>query len=59
MGGKNTHAHGYLWIKSVTGTGRVTKRVSTGIMNEYLTTHYYMDTDTDLIVPILTYTDLR
>jgi len=53
-GGKNIHADGYPRVKSVTGTGRVAKRVSTGIINEYLTTHYYMDTDMNLIVPILT-----
>jgi len=52
-GGKNIHAHGYPWVKSVTGTGRVAKRVSTSIINGYLITHYYMVTDTDLIVPIL------
>lgn len=50
--GKNTHAHGYPWIKSVTDTGRVAKRVSTCIINGNLTTHYYMDTETYLIVPI-------
>jgi len=43
QGGKNTHAHGYLWVKSVTGTGQVAKWVSMGIINGYLTTHYYMD----------------
>jgi len=51
-GGKNTHAHGYSWVKSITGTRRVAKRVSMGIINGYLTTHYYMGTDTDLIVSI-------
>jgi len=40
------------------GTGQVAKRVTTGIINGYLTTHYYMDTDTDLIVPIPTNTNL-
>ena len=54
-GGKNTHAHGHPWVKSVTGTGRVAKRVSTCIRNGYFTTHYYMDMDTDLIVPIPDY----
>jgi len=34
------------------GTGQVVKRVSTCIINGYLTTHYYMGTDTDLIVSI-------
>jgi len=53
-GGKNTHAHGYPWVKSITGTGRVVKRVSTDIINGYLTTPYYVDTDKDLIVHILT-----
>jgi len=43
--------HGYPWVKSVTGTGRVAKRVSTSIVNEYLTTHYYMSTDTDYRYP--------
>ena len=53
-GGKNTHAHGYPSIKSITGTGRVGKQVPTGIIHGYLTTHYYMGTDTDLIVSIPT-----
>jgi hypothetical protein len=53
-GGKNTHARGYPWVKSVTGMERVAKRVPTGIINGYLTTHYYMDTDTDWIVSIPT-----
>ena len=51
-GGKNTHVHGYQWVKYVTGTRRIAKRVFTDIINGYLTTHYYMDTDTDLIVSI-------
>jgi len=50
-GGKNIHTHGYPWVKSVTGMERVARRVSTGIINGYLTTHYYMDINTDLIVP--------
>jgi len=50
-GGKNTHIHGYSWVKSVTGTGRVTKWVSTGIINGYLTTHYYIDTDLIVSIP--------
>ena len=53
-GGKNTHAHGYPRVKSVTGMERVAKWVSTGIINGYLTTRYYMDTDTNLIVLIPT-----
>jgi len=32
-GGKNTHVHGYLWVISVMGTGRVVKQVSTSIIN--------------------------
>ena len=52
QGGKNTHAHVYPWVKSVTGTGRVAKWVSTDIINRYLTTHYYMGTYTNLIVSI-------
>jgi len=32
------------------GTGRVAKRVFTGIINAYLTTYYYINTYTDLIV---------
>ena len=59
MGGKNTHAHGYLWVISVTGMGRVAKQVSTCILNGYLTTHCYMDTDTDLIVFIPTGIHIR
>ena len=57
-GVKNTHAHGYPWVISVMSTGRVAKRVSTGIINGYLTTHYYMDTDTNLIVSIPTGTHI-
>jgi hypothetical protein len=48
-GGKNTHVHGYPWVKSVTDTEWVAKRVSMDIIDGYLITHYYMDTDTDLI----------
>jgi len=59
MGGKNTHVHRYLCVKFVMGIGRVAKRVSTSIVNRYLTTHYYMDTDMDLIVLILTGTHTR
>jgi len=51
-GGKNTHAHRYLWVKSITGTGRIANRVSTGIINGYLTINYYIGTNTDLIVSI-------
>jgi len=58
-GGKNTHAHGYPWVKSVTGTWLVAKRVSTSIINGYLTTHYYMDMDMNLIVSIPTGTHTR
>jgi len=58
-GGKNTYVHIYPRVKSVTGTGRVAKRVSTDIINGYLTTHYYMDTNTDLIVSIPTGTHTR
>jgi len=54
MGGKNGHAHGYPWVKSVTDTERTAKQVSTGIINGYLITHYYMGMDMDLIVSILT-----
>jgi len=50
-GGKKIRARGYPRIKSVMGTGRVVKRVSTGIINGYLTTRYFMDTDTDLMIP--------
>ena len=49
-GGKNTHTYGYPWIKYVTGT--VAKRIFMGIINGYLITQYFMDTDTYLIVPI-------
>jgi len=51
-GGKNTHTHGYPLVKSFTGMGQVAKRVYTSIINGYLTTYYYMDTDTDLMVHI-------
>jgi len=49
-GDKDIHVHMYPWFKSVTNTGRVAKRVLMGMVNGYLTIHYYMDTDTDLIV---------
>jgi len=51
-GGKKIRARGYPQIKSVMGTGRVVKRVPTGIINGYLTTRYFMDTDTDLMIPV-------
>ena len=41
------------------GTGRIVKWASTYIINRFLTTHYYMDTDTYLIVLILTGTHTR
>ena len=49
-GGKKIHARGYPWIKSV--TGRVAKRIPAGKINGYLTTRYFMDTDTDLMIPV-------
>jgi len=52
MDGKKIRARRYLRIKSVIGTGRVAKRVPTGIINGYLTTRYFMDTDTDLMIPV-------
>jgi len=51
-GGKNTCIHGYLQVKSVTGMGRVAKRVSIDIINGNLTTQHYMDINTYLIVLI-------
>lgn len=36
------------------GTGRVAKRVPTGILNGYLTTRYFMDMDIDLMIPVPT-----
>ena len=51
-GGKNTHAHGYPRVNSITGTEWIAKQISIGIINGYLNTHYYMDTNTNLIVPI-------
>ena len=51
-GGKKIRARGYPRIKSVMGTGRVVKRVPTGIINGYLTIRYFMDTDTDLMIPV-------
>ena len=44
-------ARGYPRIKSVIDTGRVAKRVSAGIINGYLTTRYFMDTDLMMPVP--------
>jgi len=49
---KKIRVRGYPWIKSVMGTGRVVKRVPTGIINGYLTTRYFKDTDTDLMIPV-------
>jgi len=49
-GGKKIHACGYPWIKSVMDTERITKRVSTYIINEYLTTCYFMDMDINLMI---------
>jgi len=51
-GGKKIRTRGYPRIKSVMGTGRVAKRVPAGIINGYLTTRYFMDTDTDLMVSV-------
>ena len=52
-GGKKIRTRGYPRIKSVMGTGRVAKRVPAGIINGYLTTCYFMDTDTDMMMPML------
>jgi len=49
----------YPWVKSILDTERVAKRVSTGIINGYLTPHYYMDMDMDLIVLIAMGTHTR
>jgi len=35
-------------------TGRVAKRVPVGIINGYLTTRYFIDTDTDLMIHMST-----
>jgi len=43
---------GYPRIKSVMGTGRVANWVPVGIINRYLTIRYYMNTDTDLMIPV-------
>jgi len=51
-GGKKIRTRGYPRIKSVMGTGRVAKQVPEGIINGYLTTRYFMDTDTDLMVSV-------
>jgi len=53
-GGKKICVRGYPWIKYVMGTEQVAKRVSTGIINRYLTICYFMDTDTDLMIPVST-----
>ena len=37
---------------SVMGTGRVAKRVPADIINGYLATRYFMDTDTDMMIPV-------
>jgi hypothetical protein len=51
-GGKKIRARGYPQIKPIMGTDRVAKRVPADILNEYLTTHYFMDTDMDLMIPV-------
>jgi len=33
-------------------TGRIAKWVFVGIINEYLTTRYFIDTDTDFMIPV-------
>jgi len=33
--------------------GQVAKRVSMGKINWYITTHYFMDTDMNLMIPVL------
>ena len=51
-GGKKIRARGYPRIKSVMDTGRVGKRVPADIINGYLTTRYFMNTDTDMMIPV-------
>ena len=51
-GVKKIRARGYPQIKSVMGTGRVAKRVPADIINGYLTTRYFMDLDTDMMIPV-------
>jgi len=51
-GGKKIRARGYPRIKSAMGTGRVAKRVPADIINGYLATRYFMDTDMDMMIPV-------
>ena len=51
-GGKKIRARGYPRIKSIMGTGRVVKRVPAHVINGYLATRYFMDTDTDMMIPV-------
>ena len=51
-GGKKIRTCGYPRIKSVMGTRQVAKRVPADIINGYLTTCYFMDTDTDMMIPV-------
>jgi len=51
-GGKKIRACRYPWIKSVMGMGRVARWVSMDIINWYLTTRYFMEADTDLMIPV-------
>ena len=51
-GGKKIRTRGYPRIKSVMDTGRVAKRVPADIINGYLATRYFMDTDTDMMIPV-------
>jgi len=34
------------------GMGRVDKRVLAGVINGHLTTRYFMDTDTNIMMPV-------
>ena len=40
--------------KSVTGMGRVAKRLSMSIINGYLIIHYFMNMNIDLMIPVPT-----
>jgi len=51
-GGKKIRAREYPRIKSVMSTGRVAKRIPADIINGYLATRYFMDTDTDMMIPV-------
>ena len=52
--GKKEHAHGYPQIKSITDMEHVVKRVSVNIIYNYLTTCYFINMNTNLMISMHT-----